>query len=86
MLEKQLICLLDPLADILHRLRSDKLPKVFTLAKFGDMSLKLGTTQVLAPHSVIPLVEGDAMVVDDPCNINRPFQVAITLVLIELEL
>lgn len=89
MLEEQLIRLLNALANILHRLRSDLLPEFVALPKFGNMSLKLGTTQVLAPHAVVPfmeIMESNAVVVDDSSSINRPLEMAVAFVLIELKL
>jgi hypothetical protein len=50
------------------------------------MRLKFGTTQMLAPHSVVAFVESDAVVVDDSGSINHPLEMAVALVLIELKL
>ena len=86
MLEEQLVCLLNALTDILHSLGTDQLPERLTLPQLGNMRLKLGTTQVLAPPAVVPFMEGDAVVVDDSSSINRPLEMAVTLVLIELKL
>ena len=86
MFEKQLICLLNSLADVLHSLRADQLPERVTLAAFGNVSLKFGATQVLVPHPVVAFVKGDAGVIDDSTGINSPLEISIPLVLIELEL
>jgi hypothetical protein len=50
------------------------------------MSLKFIAIQVLFPDSVIPLMESNAMVVDRSSSIYRPFEVFISLALIELKL
>lgn len=88
-LEEQLVSFLNALADLLHSLRANQLPERFTLPQFGNMSLKLGTTQVLAPHAVVPfmeIMESNAVVVDDSSSINRPLEMAVAFVLIELKL
>jgi hypothetical protein len=70
MFEKQLIGFLDPLTDILHRLRTNRLPECFTLSQLGNMRLKFAAIQVLTPHPVVPFVERNAMVIDRPSSIN----------------
>ncbi|MEG4633293.1 hypothetical protein QUB56_27560 [Microcoleus sp. AR_TQ3_B6] len=70
MFEKQLVGFLDPLTDILHRLRTNRLPERFTLSQLGNMRLKFAVIQVLTPHPVVPFVERNAMVIDRPSSIN----------------
>jgi hypothetical protein len=65
-----LVGFLNPLADILHCLRSDLLPEGFTLSEFGDMSLKFVAIQMLAPQTVLPDVEGNTVVIDDSSRID----------------
>jgi hypothetical protein len=84
--EEGLIGLFDPLADILDSLRADQLPEGVTFAQFSNMSLKLSAVQVLAPPTVVPTMQGNAMVVDYPRGIDDALEVSIPLVLIELEL
>jgi Ribbon-helix-helix protein, copG family len=85
-LEEQLVGFLNALTDILHCLRADLLPEGFTLSEFGNMSLKLRAIQMLAPHPVVPFVQGDAMVINHPGRIDRPLEVLISTALIELKL
>jgi hypothetical protein len=80
--EKQLIRLLNTLADVLYCLRADLLPERITLAKFSDMSLKFGAVQVLAPYAVVPFMEGNTVVVDTASNVNCPLEVSALLVTI----
>lgn len=86
MLKKQLVGDRDALTDILYRLRAYQLPECFTLSLFGDMALKFAAIQVLSPHPVVPLVKGNAMVINHPGSIDRPLKVFISTALIELEL
>jgi hypothetical protein len=81
-LKKQLITLLNPLADILYSLRAHQLPKRVTFTQFGNMSLKFCTTQVLAIPTVVPSMESNAMVINDPSRVNRLLEVFIAFVLI----
>lgn len=50
------------------------------------MTLKFVAVQVLAPQTVVPSVESDAMVIDRPSSIDAAFEMAIPFVLIKLEL
>ncbi len=84
--EEQLIRFLNSLADILYGLRTHLQPPGVPFPKLGDVFLQSGTVQVLAPHSVVPFVEGNTMVVDTPCGIDCPLEVSIPLMLVELEL
>ena len=84
--EEQLVGFLNPFANILHRLRADLLPERFTFPQFGDMSLKSPAVQVLAPHSVIPFVQRNTVVIDNPSSVYTPLKKSIPLVLIQLEL
>ncbi len=84
--EEQLIGFLNSLADILYGLRTHLQPPGVPFPKLGDVFLQSGAVQVLAPHSVVPFVEGNTMVVDTPCGIDCPLEVSISLVLVELEL
>jgi hypothetical protein len=68
-LKKQLVRLLNALTDILHCLRTNLLPKRITFPQFGNMSLKFRTAQVLAPDAVVPLVKGNAMVIDNSTGV-----------------
>ena len=86
MFEEELIARLNPLADILYGLRSNKLPERITLAPLGNVGLKLGTAQMLFPHPVVPFVNGNAGVINYPSGINCPLQVSIPLVAVELKL
>jgi hypothetical protein len=82
MLEKQLVRLLNPLTNILHCLRTDQLPEWIPFSELGDMSLKFGTVQVLAPYPVVPAMKGNAMVINHPSSIDSTFKVFIPLALI----
>lgn len=86
MLEKQLISLFNPLTDILHGLRADQLPKRVTFPPLSDVFLKLGTVQVLAPHSVVPFVQGNGVVPNYSSRIDLPLKASVPLVLIKLKL
>ena len=55
-------------------------------SQLGNMTLKFCTTQMLTPHSVVPLVKYNAMVINHPGSIYRPLEVLITFALIEFEL
>ena len=81
-LKEQLVGAFNPLADILYSLRSNLLPERFTLSNFGNMTLKFAAIQVLAPHSVVPFVKCDAMVVDRPGCVDASFEVSVPLALI----
>ncbi len=83
--EEQLIRFFNSLADVLYCLRADKLPKLISLPQLGNMSLKFGTVQVLAPHAIVAFVESHAMIINHPCGIDRPFEVSIALVVVQLE-
>ncbi len=50
------------------------------------MGLKFGTAQVFAPHPVVPFVEGNSMVVDIPSSVDRPLEIPIAFVAVQLEL
>jgi hypothetical protein len=86
MLKEQLVSLLNPLADILHSLRAYRLPERITLSQFGDMSLKLGATQMLLEHPIVPFMQRNTVVVDHPSSVDLSLQVSIPLVLIKLKL
>ena len=62
------------------------MPERVTLPKFGNMSLKLGTVEMLFEHPVVPLMQRNAVVIDHSSSINLPLQVSIPLVLIKLKL
>jgi putative transposase len=85
-LKEELIGLLYSLADILHSLRANLQPVVSTLPKLGNMALKLSTIQMLAPHSVVPLVECNAVIVDTRRSIYSTFEVPVPLVRVDLKL
>jgi hypothetical protein len=85
-LKEQLVGSLNPLTNILYCLRSYGLPECLTLSEFGDMTLKFRAVQVLPPHSVVPFVKCNAMVIDHPGSINTALEVSIPLVLRELKL
>jgi hypothetical protein len=82
MLKEQLISFFNALTDILYRLRSDLLPKCFTLSQFGNVTLKLIAVQVLTPHPVVPFVKRNAMVINHPGSIDTAFEVFISTALI----
>jgi hypothetical protein len=82
MFKEHLIGDRDTLTNILHSLRSNLLPERFTLSKFGDMTLKCVAIQVLAPHSVVPFVKCDAMVINHPGGIDVSLEVFISVALI----
>ena len=86
MLKKQLIGFLNALANVLHRLRTDLLPECNSLASLGDMSLKFCTVQMLAIHTVVPLVKRNATVPNYPRHIDDALEIAVPLMLIKLEL
>ena len=85
-LKEQLVGAFNPLADILYGLRSNLLPERFTLSNFGNMTLKFAAIQVLAPHSVVPFVKCDAIVVDHPGDVDTSLEISVLLALIYLEL
>jgi hypothetical protein len=64
MLEEQLVRLLNPLADVLYGLRTDRLPELIALAKFCNVSLKLGTVQMFFEHPVVPFMQRNTVVID----------------------
>jgi hypothetical protein len=68
--EKQLVGFLDALTNILHSLRTYELPEEIALPQSCNVSLKFRTVQVLAPHPVIPFVEGNSVIVDNRSGIN----------------
>ena len=86
MLKEQLVSLLNPLADILYRLRAHRLPEGIMLSQFGNMSLKFGTTQMLFEHPIVPFMQRNTVVVDHPSSVDLSLQVSIPLVLIKLKL
>ena len=86
MFEKQLVSLLNPLTNILHSLRSNLLPERNPLAFLSNVSLKFGAVQMLAPHPVVPFMEGDTAVIDNPSDIDHALEIPIPLVLIKLKL
>ena len=69
-LEKQLVSFLNALTNILYCLRADQFPEGVTLPQSGDMSLKFCTIQMLTPHPVVPFVQRNTVVVDDPSSVN----------------
>ncbi|MBD2577341.1 hypothetical protein [Oscillatoria sp. FACHB-1406] len=73
-------------ANILHGLRTDCLPEHFSPSQFGDMSLKFGAVQMLPPHTVVPFVKCNAMVINHPGSVDAAFEVFIPLTLVEFEL
>ncbi|MBT9158959.1 MAG: hypothetical protein DDT26_00208 [Dehalococcoidia bacterium] len=81
-LKEALIGSLNPLADVLHSLRSYLQPIGITLTTFGNMSLKFCTVQVLAIHAVVALVKGDTVVPNHPSGVNLPLEVSVPLVLV----
>jgi hypothetical protein len=81
-----LVALLNPLANILHSLRTNSLPKRISLPDFGNMSLKLGAVKMLFEHPIVPLMQRNAVVVNYPGGVNLPLEASIPLVLIELKL
>ncbi|MCY7384637.1 MAG: hypothetical protein LH628_19045 [Microcoleus sp. CAN_BIN18] len=86
MLKEQLVSLLNPLAYILHSLRTYRLPERITLSQFGDMSLKFGATQMLFEHPIVPFMQRNTVVIDHPSSVDLSLQVSISLVLIKLKL
>jgi hypothetical protein len=84
--EEQLIGFIDPLANILHGLRTDKLPERISFPQLGNVLLQLRAVQMLSKHSVVTFMQSDAVVIDYPCRIDRTLQIPIALVKVELEL
>ncbi len=50
------------------------------------MALKFCTTQVLAPHPVVPTMKGNTMVINYPTRVNHALEVSIPLVFVQLKL
>jgi hypothetical protein len=82
MLEEQMVRLLNSLTDILHCLRTHQLPEWVPFPELCDMSLKFGAVQVFTPHSVVPTMKSNAMVINHPSSIDSPLKVFIPLALI----
>ncbi len=85
-LEEQLVRLLNPLANVLYSLRTNRLPELITLANLGDMSLKFGAVQMLFEHPIVPFMQRNCVVIDHPSSIDLQLQVSISIVLIKFEL
>lgn len=85
-LKKQFVRLLNPLADVLHGLRANRLPELATLTKSCNMSLKLGTVQMLFEHPVVPPMQRNTVIPNHPSSVDLPLQVSVSLVLIKLKL
>jgi hypothetical protein len=85
-LEEQLIGFLNALTNILYRLRPYLLPKGITLPELGNMSLKFSATQVLPVSTIVPAMQGNAMVINHSGSIDGALQMPIAFVRVELKL
>ena len=86
MLEEQLICPFNPFTDILNSLRTYQLPKRISFPQSGNMTFKLIAVQVLTPHAVVPLVQGNCMIVNAASSVDDTLKVPIPLVTVQFEL
>jgi hypothetical protein len=86
MFKEQLIGFFDALTNILHGLRTYQLPKWIAFSQFGNVTLKLSTTQVFIPHSIVSFVESDSVIVDNSSSVDCLLEISIPLVAVELEI
>ena len=80
-LEEALITFVDTLQDVLDSLRAQgRPPAIFgQLLELGNMGLQLIERKMCFVHSIVASMQGDAMVMDDPTNMNLLVESSIPL-------
>jgi hypothetical protein len=85
--KEKLIALIDALNNVLNRLTAYQIPMgvLGKLFQLGDVLHQDKLIQALPRQLVVATVQGDAVIVDQPCNVNLLVQKTILFLAIELE-
>jgi hypothetical protein len=86
--KEQLIRFIDALHNVLNRLATDHMPVVvlWPLLKFGDVFHQGIPVQTLAEQAIVPAMQGNTVVINQPTDIDLLVQVPILFRAVKLEL
>ena len=85
--KEQLVGFIDALRNVLNRLAINQVPMAVLgqFLKFGDMSHQGVHVQALASQAIIPAMQSDTVVIDQPTDVDLLVQVLILFRAIEFE-